>query len=82
LIKSHYNHALTHTYILKLERKYPLLIKKTLVSGAYFLVGTIALLTLPLTFIWRYWGILKISEALGGFSGLFSIHFHEYAKDR
>jgi succinoglycan biosynthesis protein ExoM len=82
LIKSHYNHALTYTYILKLEREYFLLIKKTLVSSWYFLTGSLALLAFLFPFKWKYWGILKTAESLGGFAGLFSIHFHEYAKDR
>jgi succinoglycan biosynthesis protein ExoM len=82
LIKRNYNGALTYAYILKLEKKHLLLLKKTLVSGTYFIIGSMALLALPFPFLWRYWGILKISEAVGGFAGLFSIHFHEYANDR
>ena len=82
LIKRYYNGALTYAYILKLEKKHLLLVKKTLVSGTYFIFGSIALLLLPFPFLWRYWGILKISEAMGGFAGLFSFHFHEYANDR
>ena len=81
LIKRNYNGALNYSYILKLEKKYHLLVKKTFVSGAYFLIGSVALLILPFPFLMRYWGILKISEAIGGFAGLFSVHFHEYAND-
>jgi GT2 family glycosyltransferase len=82
LIRRYYNGALTYAYILKLERKYFRIIKKTIYSGAYFLIGITALPILIFPFRWKYWGILKISEAIGGFAGLFSILFHEYAKDR
>jgi len=82
LIKRNYNGALNYSYILKLEKKHLSLVKKTLISGAYLLIGSMALLILPFPFLMRYWGILKISEAIGGFAGLFSIHFHEYANDR
>ena len=81
LIKRYYNGASNYSYILKLEKKHLLLAKKTLVSGAYLLIGSVALLILPFPFLWRYWGILKISEAIGGFAGLFSIHFNEYANN-
>jgi succinoglycan biosynthesis protein ExoM len=82
LIKRNYNGASNYSYILKLEKEYFLLVKKTFVSGAYLLIGGMALLILPFPFLSRYWGILKISEAIGGFAGLFSIHFNEYANDR
>lgn len=82
LIKSSYNHALSFTYILKLEKEYFGLLKKTIISAGYFLVGSIALLAVPFPFRWKYWSILKISEGIGGFAGLFSIPFLEYAKDR
>jgi GT2 family glycosyltransferase len=82
LIKSSYNHALSFTYILKLEKEYFGLLKKTIISAGYFLVGSIALLAVPFPFRWKYWGILKISEGIGGLAGLFSMHFLEYAKDR
>jgi len=82
LTKSSYNHALTYTYILKLEKKYFMLLKKIIFSGAYLLIGSAALLAIPFPFRWKYWGILKISESIGGFAGLFSLLFHEYATDR
>jgi len=82
LVKSSYNHALTYTYILKLEKNYFRIIKKTIYSGAYFLIGITALPAFLFPFRWKYWGILKMSEAIGGFAGLFSILFHEYEKDR
>lgn len=82
LIKRRYNSANTFTYILKLEKNYFGLLKKTLISLVYFLSGGLALVAIPLPFRWKYWGILKISESLGGFAGLVGIQYHEYAKDR
>jgi cellulose synthase/poly-beta-1,6-N-acetylglucosamine synthase-like glycosyltransferase len=82
LIKRSYNSAITFTYILKLEKNNFGLLKKTLISVAYFLSGGMALVVIPFPFRWKYWGILKFSESIGGFAGLFGIQYHEYAKDR
>jgi glycosyltransferase involved in cell wall biosynthesis len=82
LIKRRYNGAITFVYILKLEKNYFGLLKKFLINIAYFLSGSMALVVIPFPFKWKYWGILKISESLGGFAGLFDIQYHEYAKDR
>lgn len=82
LIKRYFNGALTYTYIQKLEKKHLRLLKKSIVSVVYFLIGIPALLALPFPFRWKYWGILKISESFGGFAGLFNVHFHEYETDR
>jgi hypothetical protein len=79
LIKRRYNGAIGFTYILKIEKKYFDLFKKTVISGIYFIVGGIALIALLFPFRWKYWGILKISESIGGFAGLLNIRFHEYA---
>lgn len=82
LIKRMYNGAVSYTYILKIEKKYFALLRKTIISGGYFLIGIIAFPIVLFPFRWKYWGILKISEGVGGFAGLFSILFHEYSKDR
>src|ERR1035437_1175124 len=82
LIKRSYNGAIHFTDILKLEKNYFGLLKKTLINVAYFLSGGVALVVIPFPFRWKYWGILKISESIGGFAGLFGIQFHEYTKDR
>lgn len=82
LIKRSYNNASTFTYILKLEKNYIRILKKILINIAYFLSGCFAMVTLPFPFRNRYWGILKISESIGGFAGLFGMKYHEYAKDR
>ena len=82
LIKRSYNGAVTYCYILKLEKNYNSLMKKTVISVGYFISGTLALIVMPFPFRWKYWGILRISESIGGFAGLLGIKFHEYAKDR
>jgi cellulose synthase/poly-beta-1,6-N-acetylglucosamine synthase-like glycosyltransferase len=82
LVKRSYNGAITFCYILKLEKNYNELLKKALISIAYFVSGTIALIALLCPFRWKYWGILKLSESIGGFAGLFGMKFNEYAKDR
>jgi succinoglycan biosynthesis protein ExoM len=82
LIRRRYNGAITFTYILKLEKNYFGLLKKFLINIAYFLSGSMALVVIPFPFKWKYWGILKISESIGGFAGLSGIQYHEYAKDR
>jgi succinoglycan biosynthesis protein ExoM len=82
LIKRSYNGAVTYCYILKLEKKYFELTKKTMISITYFAAGIISLILLFFPLRKKYWGILKVSESIGGFAGLFGIKFHEYAKDR
>jgi len=82
LIKRSYNGANTYCYILKLDKKYKELLKKALISITYFVCGTMALIALLSPFKWKYWGIIKISESIGGFAGLFGMKFNEYAKDR
>jgi succinoglycan biosynthesis protein ExoM len=82
LIKRSYNGAVTYCHILKLERNYLELINKSMISVIYFAGGLLALIFLLFPFRWKYWGVLKISESMGGIAGLFGIKFHEYAKDR
>lgn len=82
LIKRNYNGAVSFIYILKLEKIYWGLLKKTIISIGYFFTGCMALVLIPFPIKWKYWGIIKISECIGGFAGLFGISFSEYASDR
>ena len=82
LIKRNFRCAITYTSILKLESKYVGLLKKTIVSVFYFIVGLLAVAIIPLPVRCKYWGIIKLSESLGGFAGLFGIRYHEYSKAR
>ena len=77
LMKRRYRVAGTFTYILKIEKLYVKLIKKLMISMYFIFSGIISLIIfLPFTF--RYWGILKIAEGLGGLAGFFNIRFKEY----
>jgi|GEM_PF-3105272 len=79
LIKRKYRSAGTYTYILKLRKKYLMLLKKAFLSIFYIVAG---ILTLPLTLIPfknRYWSILKIAESLGALSGMANILYKEYS---
>jgi len=78
LFKRKFRTAITYTYILLLEKKYLMVIKKILVSIIYFITGIIGLLLLPLKTKFRYWGILALAESFGGFAGVANIKFHEY----
>lgn len=82
LIKRHFNYAVSYTYIQKIEKNFYQLLKKTIVSVIYLVTGILSCLILLFPVRWKYWGILKVSESIGGFAGLFSILFQEYAKDR
>lgn len=81
LIKRCFNSAANFTFILKLEKNYFGLLKKFFISIVYLLSGIMSLVLILFPFSWKYWGILKISESIGGFAGLFSIQLHEYAKE-
>ncbi|MEI6047781.1 MAG: glycosyltransferase [Bacteroidota bacterium] len=78
LIKRFYRGASTFTWVLKLEKKYVSLIKKVMASFIYILMGICALVILPFPIKKRYWGILKLSEGIGGITGLFNFLYLEY----
>ncbi len=82
LIKRVYRGASTYAFVLKIEKNHLGMLKKTLINIVYFLCGGMALVIIPFPFRWKYWGILKISESIGGFAGLFGFQFNEYAKAR
>jgi succinoglycan biosynthesis protein ExoM len=78
LLKRRYRGAMTYSYILILEKQYLQATKKAITSVAYLFMGFAGLLYLPFNTKNKYWGILRISEGIGGLSGLFSIKYHEY----
>jgi succinoglycan biosynthesis protein ExoM len=82
LYKRRFRGANTYTYIILLEKKYFQVLKKILVNFVYLLVGVLSLVLVPIHFNYRYFGVLKLAESLGGFAGLFNIRFHEYLKGR
>jgi succinoglycan biosynthesis protein ExoM len=78
LIKRHYGGASKFTYIMKLEKRYLKLLKKILISFTYTILGICGIAILPLPIKRKYWGILKLSEGIGGFSGFFNMLYKAY----
>lgn len=78
ILKRRYRAAINYTYILILEKKYFQLSKKSIVNVIYLLYGIIGLTFIVFPFKHRYNGLLRLSESLGGFAGLFNIKFPEY----
>ena len=78
LIKRFYNGANTYTYILKLEKKYFLLLKKTLISFMYIISGLCSIIIILIPIKRRFWSLLKLAEGLGGIAGLISLKYNEY----
>ena len=78
LMRRIYRSATTFTYILKLEKAYFKLIRKFIISVVYLSIGICGLLLLPFSFKYKYWGLFKICEGLGGFAGMLNIRYKEY----
>jgi|WetSurSiteA1Bulk_404760.scaffolds.fasta_scaffold02759_5 succinoglycan biosynthesis protein ExoM len=78
LLKRYYNGANIYTRILKLDEQYTKLMIKTLVSFIYIISGICTAVIGLIPIQRRYWGLLKLSEGLGGLAGLFSIKYNEY----
>ncbi len=78
LIKRNYRVAGTFTYILKVEKEYFKLVKKTIISFIYIFLGFFASILILLPIRKKYWGILKLSEGLGGIAGLGNKIYSEY----
>jgi len=77
-IKRMYRGANMFMYMLVLEKSYLKIIKKIGVSFFYIAAGIPALLMLLSPIKKNYWGILKLSEGIGGLAGLFNIRYREY----
>lgn len=78
LIKRYFRVASTFIHVLKLEKKYILLFKKFLVSIVYLIMGIPALFLLFFPIKFKFWGVIKISESIGGFAGIININYQEY----
>ncbi len=83
LFKRYYRGGNTYTYILILEKKYFLILKKLAVNTVSSILG---LLLLPLILFPvenRYYGLIKLlAPSLGSFAAILNIKFHEYAKNQ
>ena len=78
LIIRSYRVASTYSYLLKLEKRYLKLSKKIIVSFIYVIFGFCALFLMLIPIKLKYWGILKLSEGIGGLSGLIGNLYNEY----
>lgn len=77
-IKRKYRGASTFMYMLILDRDYMKVVKKVAVSFVYILAALPSLLLLASSSENKYWGLLKLSEGVGGFTGLFRLRYGEY----
>jgi succinoglycan biosynthesis protein ExoM len=82
LLKRRYSGANTYMFTMILEKCHKKVVKKLIVSFIYFFSGCIFLLFLPFSFKYKYVGLLKIAEGIGGFAGFMNIQSHEYSKVR
>jgi len=81
LLKRSFRYSNTRIYILFLEKKYLLILKKILVKMIYFIAGLFSLVLLPFQIKFKYWGPINIAESIGTFTGIVNIKYHEYKKD-
>lgn len=80
LLRRRYSGANTYMFTMILEKRPKMVIKKLVVSFINFPLGFFCLIGLPFKFKYRYFGLLKIAEGLGGFAGLMNIKFHAYSE--
>jgi len=78
LMKRVYRGGSTYLWVLKLEKEYMKIFKKIVVSVIYIIAGLLTSFIALLPFKKRYWGILKLSEGIGGINGLFNLFYLEY----
>lgn len=78
LIRRKYRAATTVIFIRKLEKDYFGITKKFLGSFFYIFSGIAALIILPFPVHGKYWGIIKLSEGIGGFAGILDLKYYEY----
>lgn len=78
LMKRYYNGANVYVHILNLEKEYYRLFKKFSISLLYLITGLIALVVLLIPINRKYWGLIKISEGMGGIAGIFNLKSYEY----
>lgn len=78
LMGRRYRAASTVVYIRKLEKDYKGILKKTIGSMYYIISGFISLIIITLPIEKKYWGILRLSEGIGGIAGLLNLKYNEY----
>lgn len=78
LIKRKYRAATTVIFMRKLEKDYYGILRKIMGSFFYIISGIVALIILLFPVTKKYWGIIKLSEGIGGLAGLFNFKYNEY----
>ncbi len=73
VMKRKFRGATNFVYTLKLEKQFLKLLIKFVVSLVYIIFGTLAIILLIFPMKRKLWGILKLSEGIGGISGLLNI---------
>lgn len=73
IMKRKFRGATNFVYRLKLEKQFLKLSIKMAISIIYIISGTLAIILLLFPIKRKLWGILKISEGIGGISGLINI---------
>ena len=80
LLKRKYNGANTYMSTMILEKCHKKIFIKLIVSFINLPLGFFCLIGLPFKFKYRYFGLLRIAEGLGGIAGLMNIKFHAYSE--
>jgi glycosyltransferase involved in cell wall biosynthesis len=78
LLRRRFRGAITFIYILGLEKKYLLIIKKIVVSFLYLIIGMAGTVLMLFPIKLKYWGVLKVAEGFGGLAGAVNVKYHEY----
>ncbi len=73
LMRRFYRTALTYSYVMKIEKKYFALFIKFVICIVYLFFGLLALFALLLPIKRKLWGLIKISESIGGIVGIIRV---------
>lgn len=78
VIKRTFRGAVMYAYVQVIEKNYLKMTKKALVSLVYILMGIPASVLIVFQYKFKYWGLLKLTEGIGGIVGLFNGTYKEY----
>lgn len=78
VIRRTFRGAVMYTYVQMIDKNYNKIIKKAFVSVTYILIGVPGTVFIIFQNKFRYWGLLKLTEGIGGFIGLFNGTYREY----
>lgn len=78
LMKRRYRGASNFVFELKLEKQYFKIILKFIKSLVYIFTGFLALVLLLVPVERKFWGVLKVSEGIGGIAGMLNLRLKGY----